>query len=205
VRIHEVTGSSSSRSRGDYWSATAARNIEAICDAAERLLERGSQVTITAVASEARLSRVTVYAHFSNRQRLLEGVAARAVQAAASALEAADPDGGSADEALERMVALGWQALERATALAKATAEQLPPASRRDLHAPALAQAYRLIERGQREGVFRDDLPVEWLVACSYALMHAAAEEVRSSRLDAASAPAVLTGSLKSLFHGDRQ
>src|SRR5215510_13179911 len=186
--------------RSDYWRATAARNIEAICDAAERLLERGSHVTIKAVASEARLSRVTVYAHFPNRQRLLEGVAARSIKAAAKALEGADPDRGSPDEALERMIIVGWQALERAAALAKTTAEQLPSASRRQLHGPAFAQANRLIERGQREGVFRHDLPVAWLIACSFALMHAAAEEVRASRLNATSAPAVLTASLRSLL-----
>jgi AcrR family transcriptional regulator len=193
-------------SRGqDYWRATAERNIEAICDATERLLQRGRRVTITAVAKEARLSRVTVYAHFPTRQRLLEGVAARSVDAANRALEAADPEAGSPDQALERMIGVAWQVLDRAAALAKATAEQLPPERRRKVHAPALAQAYRLIERGQRERVFRTDVSSEWLVACTYALMHAASDEVRAGRLDARSAPAVLSASLSDLFHGDQR
>jgi TetR/AcrR family transcriptional repressor of mexCD-oprJ operon len=59
---------------------------------------------------------------------------------------------------------------------------------------------WRLVERGRREGAFRTDVPGEWLLACSYALVHAAADEVRAGRLDAASAPGVLSVSLRDLF-----
>lgn len=44
--------------------AVAERNLESILDAAERLVERGIQATISAVAAEAGLSGVTVYATF---------------------------------------------------------------------------------------------------------------------------------------------
>lgn len=60
----------------------------------------------------------------------------------------------------------------------------------------------RLFERGQRDGAFRSAVPVDWLVACSYALIHAAMDEVRAGRLDAASAPTVLSVSLQDLLAG---
>jgi AcrR family transcriptional regulator len=50
----------------------------AILDAAEVLLERGGQASITAVAAEAGVSRMTVYAHFPTRQDLLGAVVERA-------------------------------------------------------------------------------------------------------------------------------
>jgi AcrR family transcriptional regulator len=192
------------REPADHRRATAERNIEAICDAVQRLLERGSQISFTAVASESRLSRVTVYEHFKNRQRLLEAALAHAVRGAAEALQAAEPERGDPFRALDRVINVAWRHLERAGAMVKATAEQLPAARRQQLHGPAFAPVHRLVVRGQGEGVFRSDVPAGWLVACSYALIHAAADEVREGRLATAVAPKVLTGSLHDLFRGGR-
>jgi AcrR family transcriptional regulator len=185
---------------GHHGRATAERNIDAICDAAVRLLERGAQASIAAVASESQLSRVTVYAHFPTRQRLLEAVLDRSVRAGAEALEAAQPESGDPVAALDRVVSVGWRVLDHAAAIARATAEELSSKRRHRLHAPVLAPIQRLVERGRREGAFRTDVSAEWLVACSYALIHAAADEVRAGRLDAASAPNVLAVSLHDLF-----
>lgn len=192
------------RQPGDHRRARAERNVEAICQAVQRLLERGNQITFTAVASESGLSRVTVYEHFETRRRLLEAALAHHVRAAAEALQAAEPERGDPFLALDRVISVAWPILERASTMVKATAEQLPAARRQQLHAPAFAPIHRLVERGQREGVFRSDVPAEWLVACSYALIHAAADEVRERRLSAAIAPTVLIGSLHDLFRGDR-
>jgi TetR/AcrR family transcriptional regulator, mexCD-oprJ operon repressor len=188
------------REVGHRGRATAERNIDAICDAAVRLLERGAQASIAAVAIEAQLSRVTVYAHFPTRQLLLEAVLHRSVRAGAEALEAAQPESGEAFEALDRVIGVGWRVLDHAAAIARATAEELPSKHRHRLHGPVLAPIQRLVERGRREGSFRTDVSAEWLVACSYALIHAAADEVRAGRLDAASAPNVLAISLHDLF-----
>src|SRR5215469_6101910 len=53
---------------------TAERNVQAILDAAEELLEQRQAVTIVAVAKQAGVSRVTVYAHFQTWEALLEAV-----------------------------------------------------------------------------------------------------------------------------------
>jgi len=187
---------------GDHRRATAERNVESILDAVERLLERGSPVTIAAVASDAGTSRVTVYAHFSTREQLLEATLERSVRRAGAALEAAAPDVGSPLEALDRLVAVAWQVLERFAGMAAATMEAVPHDRHQQLHGPAMAPVSRLVERGRREGVFRHDVPADWLVACTYALFHAAAAEVRAGRLDVATAHRALSLSVRDLFVG---
>lgn len=184
----------------DHRRAVAERNIEAILDAAERLLEGRTQATISAVAAEARISRVTVYAHFPTREQLLEAVAERAVQRTTAALDEAGLDEGSAADALDRVLAVGWRALGRYDAIAQATAEQLTWDARRRLHETAIARVEDLVERGRKQGDFRTDLPTEWLVASSFALIHAAGEEVRAGRLELAAAPQVLRATMRALL-----
>lgn len=184
----------------NYRRAIAERNVAAILDAAERLLERGGQATISAVAAEAGLSRVTVYAHFPAREDLLKAVAERAVRLATVEVKAARLDEGSAAEALDRVVTLSWRVLDRRQAMARATAEQLSADDRQRLHGALLAEMRRLVERGRTQGVFRTDLPAEWLVASFYALLHATSDEVRAGRLEATNAPEVLRVTLRDLF-----
>jgi TetR/AcrR family transcriptional regulator, mexCD-oprJ operon repressor len=193
-----------SRQAPDHQRAIAERNVEAILDAAERLMHRGEQPTIAAVAAEAAVSRVTVYAHFATREQLLEAALGRAVRHAASIFHVADVDAGSPVEALDRLLAAGWRMLERSSALARATASQLSSERRRHLHEPGLAPLRRLFERGQREGAFRSDVPVDWLLACTYALVHAAVDEVNAGRLPAATASRVLSASLHDLIVAGR-
>src|SRR5688572_25102225 len=107
----------------DHRRAIAERNVEAILDAAEQLLERRSQATIAAVAKEAGVSRVTVYAHFATRETLLEAVVERAVERATAAFDAAEADSESAVLALDRVIEAGWRDLERNRGVAQAAAE----------------------------------------------------------------------------------
>lgn len=188
----------------DHRTAIAERNVEAICDAAERLFQRGVQPNMAAVAAESGLSRVTVYAHFPTMQQLVEAVARRAIQACVVAFDAADADTGDPVAALERIASIGWLTLDRASAIAQATAHHLPAERRRRLHEPILLPIRKLIERGQSEGVFRTDTPPDWLVACFYALIHAAADEVQAGRLAPASAHDILVASLLDVVQGQR-
>jgi len=187
----------------DHRRAIAERNVEAILDAAEALLEARRDPSIAAVAAAAGVSRVTVYAHFPTREALLEAVVARTVRRATRTLEAAEPDAGAPADALERIVAAGWSELERHEVVARAASEQIAGDVRLRAHETAFPPVRRLVERGQGQGAFRTDLPVDWLVAALFALMHAAADEVRAERLDPAKAPQVLTSSLHRLFAAD--
>ena len=181
----------------DHRRATAERNVEAILDAAERLLERGLQPTIVAVAGEAGVSRVTVYAHFATREQLLEAVVERAVQRTTEALDAVEPERGPPLEALQRVIDAGWRDLDRNTAIAQAAAEQLDPETLRQAHKAAHRRLRKLIDRGRRGGDFRADVPAEWLVSAFHALIHAAGDDVRAGRIR----PGAALGALRTTVH----
>jgi AcrR family transcriptional regulator len=152
------------------------------------------------VASEAGLSRVTVYAHFSTREQLLEAVVERAVGHAAAAMEEARPSSGPPLEALDRLIAVGWRELDRHAAIAHATSEHLSSAAVGRTHESAARSVHQLVARGRKEGAFRTDVPAEWLVTTCFALMHACGDEVRAGRLDAADAPRILQATLRDVF-----
>jgi TetR/AcrR family transcriptional repressor of mexCD-oprJ operon len=184
----------------DHRRAIAQRNVEAILDATERLLERGAAVSVAAVAAEAGVSRVTFYAHFASREELLEAVLERAVRGAAAALAAAEPDVGPPAEALERVIAESWRHLDRNHGLARAASEQLSSEARNRSHEAARVPIRRLVDRGRRAGAFRKDVPAEFLVALFLAVVHAAADEARAGRLKAGAAPRAVTTAIKGLF-----
>jgi TetR/AcrR family transcriptional regulator, mexCD-oprJ operon repressor len=184
----------------DHRRATAERNIEAILDAAERLLERGGQPTIVAVASEAGVSRVTVYAHFATREQLLEAVVERSVQKTSEALDGVEPEQGPPLDALQRVIDIGWRELDRNNAIAQAAGELLTPEALKRTHRAAHRRLRKLIDRGCRSGEFRTDVPAEWLVSAFHALIHAAGEDVRAGRMGPGAALEALRTTLRDLF-----
>jgi len=186
----------------DYQRAIAERNAQAILDAVEELLELRGQASISAVATQAGVSRVTVYAHFPTWEALLEAAVERAVRRTMTALEAAEPEAGPPVQALERMLAAAWQHLARYSAMAQAVAEQLDPEAVARTHQAAHRTIGALLERGRADGSFRTDLPAAWLVTCCITLIHACAQEVRAGRIGENDAVGVLTVTVRDLFTG---
>jgi TetR/AcrR family transcriptional repressor of mexCD-oprJ operon len=186
----------------DHRRLIADRNVAAILNAAETLLERRAAVSIAAVAATAGVSRVTVYAHFATWEALLEAVVERAARRTTAALEAADPDHGPPLEALERVLAAGWRELARNSAIAQAAAAQLSPAALARAHHPIHHRLGELVERGRADGSFRVDLPAAWLLTSALALIHAGAEDVRAGRVDEPDALHLLTVTVRDLFIG---
>ena len=184
--------------------AVAERNLEAILDGAERLLARHESPTISAVATEAGVSRPTIYAHFPDRQRLLEALVARTVGRVMEAVDSAQPQRGPALEATARVIAASWEHLARHQDMAAASAAELSPDAMRRAHGAARDAIRALVERGRAEGAFRADLPVDWLVTATLALIHGAAEEVRAGSMESADALEVLTTSAQELLVGPR-
>ncbi|HKA95954.1 MAG TPA: TetR/AcrR family transcriptional regulator [Streptosporangiaceae bacterium] len=185
----------------EHQRAIAERNVDAILDAVEELLERG-EATISGVAKQAGVSRVTVYAHFPTWQLLLEAAVERAVRRTMTALRAADPDDGPPVQALERMLAASWRHLARYGAMAQAVAEQLSPEAVTRTHQAARQSIGALVERGRADGSFRTDLPTGWLITASIALIHTCAEEVRAGRIAENDAVPILTATVRDLFTG---
>jgi AcrR family transcriptional regulator len=187
-----------------YQREVAERNVDAILDAAEDLLRSQGQVNISAVAVQAGVSRVTVYAHFPTWQVLLEAAVERAVQRTMAALHAVRPDAGPAVEALDRMIAAAWQHLASYQAMAAAVAEFLSPEAVTRTHRAAHQTIGALAERGQADGSFRTDLPVGWLVTAAIALIHACSDQVRTGQIRQDDAVRILTASVRDLFTGTR-
>lgn len=158
--------------------------------------------TISAVAAQAGVSRVTVYAHFPTWEALLEAAVERAVLRTMAAMEAASPAEGPATKALERVLAEGWQHLAGYEAMAQAVSELLSPEAVTRTHQAAHRTIASLLARGQADGSFRTDLPADWLVHATIALIHACNDGVRSGRIDRADALRILTTSVRDLFTG---
>ncbi|MGH3320496.1 MAG: TetR/AcrR family transcriptional regulator [Streptosporangiaceae bacterium] len=82
---HGSGGATTRRRRAD-----AGRSIESILDAALNGILTEGELNMSAVARDAGLSRVTLYAHFPTREALLEAVLRRAVSLAALVIDDAD-------------------------------------------------------------------------------------------------------------------
>ena len=180
--------------------ADARRNIETILDAAERCLAADPDASMSDIANEAGLGRVTIYGHFKTRAELIEVVARRVLDDANRVLADVDLTGDAAD-ALARLVEGSWEVTIRSGSLIVAAEKALPAHVVRAVHAGELEDRVRNFLAGaQRVGSFRSDLSTEWLVATFHATLHAAANEIEAGRLDAEEAAGVITATLLGAF-----
>lgn len=108
--------------------------------------------------------------------------------------------GGEPREALARLVAASWEIVHQQQNLLHAAERELPPERIRGTHDRVLRRMQSVITRGQRDGVFRTDLPKHWLVTTAFSLMHSAADEVRAGRIKPDDVPVLLTQTLLAAF-----
>ncbi len=181
--------------------ADAERNIDAIVEAALRIVLAGGSLNMTALAREAGVSRVTLYAHFPGQEGVLEAAVERALARAKDALAGLELDRDPAPDALARLLRSQWKTLAGYRNLYMLAATDVSPDRLRALHSPVFGRVKKLIVRGQAEGHFRTDLPRDWLVAVIYGLMHQAAEEVSARRLSEARAGGVVAKTVLSALH----
>ena len=184
----------------DPRKATAQRNTAAILDAGEGLLRSGREPTISAVAKQAGVSRPTVYSHFQDRRAIIEAIVERAVERAMAALQSAQPEEGPPMDALNRLVAESWEHVAGDQEIARAAATHLSADAMRRSHHTAQQVVGELVDRGRAEGVFRTDVPPSWLVSSLLALIHTAAEQVRSGAIAREQAGAILVDTMPRLF-----
>jgi AcrR family transcriptional regulator len=172
--------------------ADAERSVAAILDAALEALASDPDSSMSEIARRAGVVRATIYVHFPTRTDLLDAVMEYAVAQVVEAMRGAEPQRGEPVEALERVLRATWRQLAQFHGLlamntARLTAEEL---HRR--HVPMLDQIEPLIERGQKQGVFRSDLPIAWHLAVVRAIVHAASAAIQGGRIAESEAEAAM-------------
>ncbi len=172
----------------------ADRSVEAILAAALDALANDPDASMAEIARQAGVVRATIYVHFPTRESLLDAVMERAVADVANAMTDAEPQRGEPKEALERVLRATWKELGRFHDLLAINTGRLSVEELHRRHLPVTTQLWPLIERGQKRGVFRSDLPVSWHVAVIRAIVHTASAELRSDRISEAEVePVMLT------------
>lgn len=142
-----------------------------VAAAGELLAARGSFTSMADVATAAGMARATVYRYFPTREALLERVADVAVADAGARLADARLASVSPEEGLVRAVRAFFDVGDQFIVLARERI-QIDAERRKKIIDDPLR---RLFMRGQKSGVFRSDVPAEWLAGALLGLVEAAA------------------------------
>jgi AcrR family transcriptional regulator len=175
--------------------ADAQRSVDSILAAAVDALASDPEASMAEIARRAGVVRATIYVHFSTREALIGAVTDRAVAEVTDTIEATDPAQGDAADALQRVVTAAWRKLGRFHALVEVNT-RLPHARLHEIHRPVVAILLPLVERGQRDGSFRAEVPAVWHLSMLLALVHAASGELAAGRIPAAQVEAALLASV---------
>ncbi|XVQ07608.1 TetR/AcrR family transcriptional regulator [Spirillospora sp. CA-255316] len=191
------------RGTGGRKRADAERNIATIIDAATECFARDPDVSMSAVAKASGVGRVTLYSHFPSREDLLRAVLAASIAEGAGVIESAAPEEGPPVEAFARLIRTCWPMLNRFGSLHTAAERLLTADEVRRFHDEPMAHVERLIVRGRKEGAFRVDLPVDWLVTTVYSLLHSATDEAAAGRMAAENVGEILEKTLLAVLTPD--
>jgi AcrR family transcriptional regulator len=164
----------------------AGRSVQAILEAALEALASDPDVSMAEIARRAGVVRATIYMHFPTREALLDAVMEHATGQVADAIREAEPDRGEPKEALERVILATWKQLSEFHGVLQINMNRLSAQELRRRHLPMTTQFIPLLERGQAQGVFRDDVSATWLIAVVRAIVHVASTELQAGRLSQA-------------------
>ncbi|MEA2303399.1 MAG: TetR/AcrR family transcriptional regulator, mexCD-oprJ operon repressor [Solirubrobacteraceae bacterium] len=161
----------------------ARRNVEAIIEAAARVLADRPRASMQQIAEAAGLHRATVHRHFASRDDLLDALRDRTYVATLAALERSlDDPSGSAGDALERATRAMLEVGDHYR-LYRYTSARVPEVQRQRA---ALAQRLiTVIEQAQQEGALRNDLPAAALLTAYGGLLTAALDAMGEGDMDA--------------------
>ena len=184
--------------------ADADRSVAAILDAALEALASDPDSSMSEIARRAGVVRATIYVHFPTRESLLDAVMDYAVGQVSDAMRGAEPQRDEPVEALERVLRATWRQLAQFHGLLALNTARLSAEELHRRHRPMLDELEPLIERGQKEGDFRGDLPVSWLLAVTRSIVHTASHEIRGGRLPESEAERVLISTILDAISGNR-
>ena len=181
--------------------ADARQNAARILDAAVSCLARDPQATMAEVAAAAGVGRVTVYAHFASRESLVEAALVHLLDRGERVLDQVDL-AGEPLAALASLVDAGWLLMAEAGSVLRAAQDVLPHGRVQELHAGPAARVTELVERGQRTGAVRSDLPATWLTSALHHLLKGVADDVARGAVDAADAPRLVVAFATAALQG---
>ena len=183
--------------------ADAERSVAAILDAALEALASDPDSSMSEIARRAGVVRATIYVHFPTRESLLDAVMEYATGQVVESMKGAEPHRGEPAEALARVLRATWRQLAQFHGLLALNTARLSAEELHRRHVPMLDQLEPLIERGQKQGVFRSDLPVSWQLAVTRAIVHTASREIQGGRIPEATVEATMISTVLGAI-GDR-
>ena len=163
--------------------ADAERSISAITNAALDALASDPDISMAEIARRAGVVRATIYMHFPTREALLDAVMEHATGAGRrrnprSRARSRRTEGSARASAPRDLAAAEPVPRRLAININRLSAKEL-----RRRHLPMTTQIVPLLKRGQAEGVFRNDVSAEWLIAAVRAIVHVASTELQAGRL----------------------
>ena len=185
--------------------ADADRSVAAILEAGLEALASDPDSSMSEIARRAGVVRATIYVHFPTREALLDAVMEYAINQVVESMQGAEPQRGEPVEALERVLRATWRQLAQFHGLLALNTARLSAEELHRRHVPMLDQIEPLIERGQRQGVFRSDLPVAWHLAVVRAIVHAASAAIQGGRLPESEAEAAMLSTAVAAISAPRQ
>ncbi|GAA2808534.1 TetR/AcrR family transcriptional regulator [Crossiella cryophila] len=177
-----LTGQESARPAGRARRADAERTVQAILEAAERVLSADPSASMEQIATAAGVARTTVHRRFATRDVLIDELTAWAAQRFGEAVRRGRPETAPPLVALYQVTAnvlevkIGWGfAMSRTSAADSQVA---------GVHTGVREQCDRLFLRARDAGLFRPDVDLDWARRVYYALIHEAAQQPEPTDTD---------------------
>jgi AcrR family transcriptional regulator len=159
----------------------------AVLDAAVEVLVADPSASLAEVAEAAGIGRTTLHKHYATRDDLLRAVGRRAIDRWEQVIGTVAPssrDDGGLRALAEAMISVGpYLAFLWRNPLFDRSADIGHRAKSVEAHALAV------LERAQKQGVMRADVPGYWLLHTFYSLVYVAAESIHDGDLAPRSAP----------------
>jgi len=163
--------------------------LETILDAAAMVLSRDRSASIQQIAKAAGLSRTTLARYFATRELLIAALVERVLGEALSVLDAARLEDDAVDVAFHSLTQ-HYRAIGQVCGLGYGLGYswlhlvELVPGM--DASVEQIEQRLRaFFERGQVQGVFRQDVPAQWLVGALQGLAETTSDLIADEAMGA--------------------
>ncbi|MFD3925550.1 MULTISPECIES: TetR/AcrR family transcriptional regulator [unclassified Streptomyces] len=175
-------------------------DMDAVLERAIRVIAEDRGASMGDIAARVGVSRATLTRLFSTREGMIDAMGRRILAHCEEVLEEARLDEAPVDEALAVLVR-NYDVLAQLWSVVYVEADVLGVAELSDAADAVVERITAFVVRGQREGLFRTDMPAMWLASTLCSLAECAWELVGEGGMGERQAPDYLT---KLLLDGAR-